>query len=252
MGHQKQCTKKIKNYNQHKQFDFSKLNWQFRYNHGGILRNKRRGRTARPLSTKAPIHLVFKTDIKSLRRGLRSPLGFKIVNQTIQKYARRFFIKIEQVSINHDHIHLLVRFPKRSHGQAFLRTVAGQIAQQFQKKGFLIPGYVAESYQSKTSIAVTDTPSNPKLRTQANQQAAATSYERRRNTTTKKSINNPNNRSNKVWKYRPFTRVIQGWKPYQIVRNYIQLNIKEAAGEIHYKKDRLKGLSSSEWEILWG
>ena len=56
MGHQKQ------NHNQ-KEFDFTKPNWQFRYNHGGNLRNKRRGRTARPLSTKAPIHLVFKTDI---------------------------------------------------------------------------------------------------------------------------------------------------------------------------------------------
>ncbi len=131
MGHQKQ------NHNQ-KQFDFTKQNWQFRYNHGGTLRNKRRGRTARPLSTRVPIHLVFKTDMKSLRRGLRSPLGFKIVNQTIQKFARRFFIKVEQISINHDHIHLLVRFPKRSHGRAFLRTVAGQIAQQFQKNGFSI------------------------------------------------------------------------------------------------------------------
>jgi len=206
MGHQKQ------NHNQ-KQFDFNKTNWQFRYNHGGTLRNKRRGRTARPLSTKAPIHLVFKTNMKSLRRGLRSPLGFKIVNQTIQKYARRFFIKVEQVSINHDHIHLLVRFPKRSHGQAFLRTVAGQIAQLFQKNGFLIPSCVTD--------------------------------------TRKKANNKPGNRPSKVWKYRPFTRVIQGWKPYQIVRNYIQLNIKEAAGVIQYKSQRLKGLSSIEWQILW-
>jgi len=206
MGHQKQ------NQTQ-KQFDFNKPNWQFRYNHGGTLRNKRRGRTARPLSTRAPIHLVFKTDMKSLRRGLRSPLGFQIVNQTILEYARRFFIKVEQVSINHDHIHLLVRFPKRSHGQAFLRTVAGQIAQLFQKNGFLIPS------------GVTDT--------------------------RKKANNKSGYRPNKVWKYRPFTRVIQGWKPYQVVRNYIQLNIQEARGLIRYKKDRLKGLSSSEWEILW-
>ncbi len=116
---------------------------------------------------------------------------------------------MEQISILHDHIHLLVRFSKRYYGQAFLRTVAGQIAQQFQKNGFLIPW------------CVTDT------RTKAN------------------------NKPNKVWKYRPFSRVIQGWKPYLIVRNYIQLNIKEAAGVIQYKKDRLKGLSSIEWEILW-
>ena len=133
------------------------------------------------------------------------------MNQTIQKFARRFFIKVEQISINHDHIHLLVRFPKRSHGQAFLRTVAGQIAQLFQKYGFLIPSRVTD---------------------------------------TRKKANKTNGKI-KVWKYRPFTRVIQGWKPYQIVRNYIQLNTKEAAGLIHYKKDRLKGLSSSEWAILW-
>jgi hypothetical protein len=45
--------------------------------------------------------------------------------------------------------------------------------------------------------------------------------------------------------------VVKGWKAYQIVRNYIQLNEKEALGEIAYKKDRLRGLSMSEWNILW-
>ena len=228
MGHQKQRTKQIKNYNQHKQFDFVKPNWQFRYNHGGTLRNKRRGRTARPLSTKAPIHLVFKTDIQCLRRGLRSPLGFKIVNQTIQKYAQRFFVKVEQVSINNDHIHLLVRFSKRTHAQSFLRTVSGQIAQQFQKNGFMVTACKPESSRDE-KVRVTDTLIHQK---NAGQKARAHGERRR------------------IPK-RPFTRVIQGWKPYQIVRNYIQLNIKEAAGLILYKKDRLKGLSSSEWQILW-
>ena len=186
------------------QLHFTKTHWQFRYNHGGILRNKRRGRKARPLSTKAPIHLVLKTDIKSLRRGLRSPLGFYLINFIIKTYARRFFVKVEQVSINRDHLHLLVRFSQRSLGQHFLRVVTGQIAQQFKNNGFLV------------AKNVTDT-----------------------------------QKSTKLWKYRPFTRVIQGWKPYLIVRNYVQLNIKEASGEIKYKAQRLKGLSMSEWEILW-
>lgn len=186
----------------HTQLHFSKTHWQFRYNHGGILRNKRRGRKARPLSTKVPIHLVFKTERKFLRRGLRSPLGFFLINHIIKTYARRFFIKVEQVSINHDHLHLLVRFSKRSLGQHFLRVVAGQIAQQFKNNGFLV------------AKNVTDTP--------------------------------------KLWKYRPFTRVIQGWKPYLVVKNYIQLNIKEASGQIKYSPQRLRGLALSEWEVLWG
>lgn len=198
MGHTQQC----------KQLNLFKTNWRFRYNHGGILRKKRRGRKARPLSTKAPIHLVFKTDKKTLRRGLRSPLGFYIVNHIIKKYAQKFFVKIEQVSINHDHLHLLVRFSKRANAQSFLRVVTGQIAQQFQKNGFLIVK------------SVTDTQALPAKKP-------------------------------KLWKYRPFSRVVLGWKPYQIVRNYIQLNKKEASGQIKYKPQRLKGLSLAEWEILW-
>ena len=54
-----------------------------------------------------------------------------------------------------------------------------------------------------------------------------------------------------LWKYRPFSRLVRGYKTYKIVRNYIQLNEKEARGEIKYQKKRLKGLSTSEWQILW-
>jgi hypothetical protein len=81
---------------------------------------------------------------------------------------------------------------------------AGQIAQRFESKGWL----------------VTDTPTRPQKGT-------------------------------RLWIYRPFSRVVRGWKAYQTVRDYIQLNEKEATGEIRYKKNRLRGLSAGEWEILW-
>jgi hypothetical protein len=55
----------------------------------------------------------------------------------------------------------------------------------------------------------------------------------------------------KLWQYRPFTRVVIGRRDFQGVQNYIQLNEKEALGEILYRKERLKGLSSAEWELLW-
>ena len=55
----------------------------------------------------------------------------------------------------------------------------------------------------------------------------------------------------KLWKYRPFSRVVKGWKAYQIVRHYIQINEKEANREIRYRKERLKGLSLAEWQLLW-
>lgn len=55
-----------------------------------------------------------------------------------------------------------------------------------------------------------------------------------------------------LWLYRPFTRVIRGWRAYKTVRDYIQLNEKEALGEIPYRPSRLRGLLKSEWESLWG
>lgn len=54
-----------------------------------------------------------------------------------------------------------------------------------------------------------------------------------------------------LWKHRPFTRVVKGWKAYRIVRNYIQLNEKEALGVIPYRKTRLRGLSMKDWQLLW-
>lgn len=179
------------------QFAFGRGQGKFRYSHGGALRQKRRGRKARPLSTRAPIHLVFKANRSNLRRGYRSPLGFHIGNKIIKRYAKMFFVKVEQQAICNDHIHLLVRFSRRSLGQHFLRVVAGQIAQQFEKQGFL----------------VTDTQS--------------------------------------IWKHRPFSRVVLGWRACLVIRDYVRLNEKEAGGEIKYNKQRLRGLSPHEWRILW-
>lgn len=54
-----------------------------------------------------------------------------------------------------------------------------------------------------------------------------------------------------LWKHRPFSRVVRGWRAYRIVRDYIQLNELEARGAIPYRESRLKGMSSADWEILW-
>jgi REP element-mobilizing transposase RayT len=205
IGHQK--------LKQAKQTSFFKLN----LSHGGVLRNQRKGRGARPLSTKESLHLVFKLNPHRLRhRTLRSARGFALANRIIKKYAAHFYIKIEQLSLQNDHIHALVRTSRRSLYQHFFRVVTGQIAQQFEREGML------------TTQLVTDT----KTRTPSD-----------RVKTEKKAIS--------LWKYRPFTRVVRGWKTYKTVRNYIQLNEQEVTGKIHYRKERLRGLSSTEWELLW-
>ena len=120
------------------QLSFNKYRQKFKTSYGGALRQKRKGRLQRPLSKKAPLHLVFKA-----RRGLlkeksfRGPRSFLICQRLIKRYSVRFFVKVDQCSIQADHIHLLVRCSERFFYQAFFRVLAGQIAQKFRKEGLL-------------------------------------------------------------------------------------------------------------------
>ena len=199
--------------------------------HGGEHRKKRHGRGRRAISCKESLHVVFKLNRIVLKtQSLRTHQNFKLSHEIIQKYAARFFVKIEQISVQGDHIHCLVRTCRRSFFHHFFRVVSGQIAQQFEKTDKLRI-VIDERFKS-----VTDTPkeaSNNKPKNPINKQ---------QNTVRRKL---------KLWMYRPFSRVVRGYKAYKVVRNYIQLNEKEALGIIPYKKNRLRGLSMAEWEILW-
>lgn len=105
--------------------------------YGGSLRSTRKGRTARPLSFKHPIHLVLKIDKMAIHSGLRSFKKFQLVHHLLRKYSQYFSVRIEQVSIQNDHIHLLVRASHRSDYKDFFRVFSGQVSQKFQQLGLL-------------------------------------------------------------------------------------------------------------------
>jgi putative transposase len=201
-----------------KQQDFYKSNGDHRYAYGGTYRNKRAGRKARPLSTKDSLHLVFKANRERLKAGFRSYKTFPLVHYLLAKYARKFFVKVEQVSIQGNHIHFHIRTTRRSNYQNFFRVLAGQIAQVFEREGFLAVEPVTGTPRSDQ---VTGTPKPGR--------------EKRKG----------------LWMHRPFTRVVRGRKHEETLRDYIQLNEQEALGNIRYQKDRLRGLSDDEWERLW-
>jgi len=122
----------------HHQKSLFKTNWKHALNYGGVLRRKKLGRSQRPLSSREPLHLVLKAQSRTLRTGtLRSPYSRAIIQRLVRKYAQRFHVKIEQYSIQGDHIHFLIRAPRRSRYQYFFRVLAGQIAQQFLSAGQL-------------------------------------------------------------------------------------------------------------------
>lgn len=188
------------------QLSFQKTIWKHRFAHGGSLRNLAKGRGARPLSSREPLHLVFKIDKAKLCGGLRGNKSQKIIKYLMRKYAKKFFVRIDQFTIQHDHIHIILRSPRRRNFQSFFKVIAGQIAQVFQKEGLL-----------RSDEGMTGAPKH----------------------------------GTGLWKHRPFSRVIRGWKAYGIVRDYLLLNELEALGHIPYRTLRLKGLCLSEWRELW-
>lgn len=207
--------------------------------HGGEHRKKRHGRGQRPLSCKESLHVVFKINKIVLKtQSLRTHQNFKLTREIIQKYADRFFVKIEQISIQGDHIHCLVRTTRRSFFHHFFRVASGQIAQQFEKTDKL--RFVADERSQRGFENVTDT---QRTSSKGTPQSTLKGTHEKGNHLVKRKL--------KLWMYRPYSRVVRGYKNNKIDRNYIQLNEKEALGEITYKKNRLRGLSMAEWEILW-
>jgi putative transposase len=136
-----------------KQLEFRKTNWAHRYAHGGSLRNKRAGRKERPIKSHASIHLVMKANKECIKGGFRNSRRFLLIHRLRDRYAKRFFIRVEQMSVQGDHVHLIIRTARRSGLQNFLRVFSGQIAQQVQRTGL-------------ANRVVTDTPArqNPKAR----------------------------------------------------------------------------------------
>jgi putative transposase len=197
-----------------KQTSFLKQKALHQFSHGGSLRNHRAGRSHRPLSCKDPLHVVLKINKYALKgRSLRASKVFQLTQNMIRIYSKKFFVKVEQISIQNDHIHLLIRTSRRSLFHHFFRVVAGQIAQNCQQLGLY--------HQNTESKHVTDTPTN-KLGKKVS-----------------------------LWKHRPFSRVVKGYRAYRRVRNYIQLNENEALGETVYQVNRLRGMTAEDIRKLW-
>ena len=108
-------------------------NVKFNSAHGGDLRNKRSGRNERPLSFRRSHHIVFKIVKKNLRyQSFRHPKNFHYVQFLIKKYSAHFRVRIEQISYQHDHIHIMAKSSGRSNFHNFFRVFSGQIAQNMK------------------------------------------------------------------------------------------------------------------------
>jgi len=93
---------------------------------GSLLAGKRK--TQRPLSIKAPIHLILKAD----QKGIFNPSN-RSLDQLIRKTATQFQIQLYDLAINWSHIHLLVRIKSRQDYVAFIRALTSLMTQAVKR-----------------------------------------------------------------------------------------------------------------------
>ena len=101
------------------------------YEFGGDL-NKGKRKTARPITTKKPMHLVFRSDYA---KGELSLLRHeKLIKTVLTKQSKRFYIKIYNLAINSNHLHFCTYAKTRQGFKNFLRAFSGELAKSLLKR----------------------------------------------------------------------------------------------------------------------
>jgi len=101
---------------------------------GELLRGKRKSR--RPLTTKKSVHSVLRADTKKSSSFLKHR---NKINLTLQKFSKRFGIKIYRKGLAHDHIHFILKFENRQDYANFVRAVSGVLAKFLKIKWLYRP-----------------------------------------------------------------------------------------------------------------
>lgn len=105
---------------------------------GGRFRSRRSGRGERPITVEHYLHCIFKADPRKLPQSSlrRNPVG-DLLRFQLWKYAVQFFIQIDEISVQHTHVHLLLRCYVEENMIAFLRVFPGQVAQSLLRAGLV-------------------------------------------------------------------------------------------------------------------
>lgn len=172
-----------------KQFKLNQNDFKKVQAFGGSLLKKAKNRTSRPISTKHAMHLVLRANYKPRLGGFLEKRNRQITERTLARLAQKYGVKIYQMALNSNHIHLLVKLSNRRAYAAFIRSLTGTIALKISKASKL------------------------------------------------KALNK------KFWEYRPFTRIVDGFKAFSIAKDYVLLNQLEAFGAMPYQLQRLKYVS---------
>lgn len=189
--------------------------------HGGSLLLGRR-RKRRPLCLKSSHHLTLRSDFAYGQRRLtrHRPL----IKRIVTKASRRFEIKVYELAIVGNHVHILVKGRTRLGLQNFFRVVAGHIAQEILRQFPIGKGEeaaipkVVDSRRAVPLHGAVPRPTTRPLR----------------------------EKENKFWQVRIYSRIVSWGREFAAVKKYVFQNTLEAFGISSYKPRRSRPISKAK------
>jgi REP element-mobilizing transposase RayT len=164
---------------------------------GGTLMTTARGRMGcRPLNTGHSMHLVLRSTKAVGEWSFKKPKNERMIKIIIEKFSRKYGVNIFSLANVGNHLHFQIKLKNRFTYAPFIRAVTGSIA-----------------------MAVTDSSRWNPLKSRPTKMRGAKKYSRK--------IAHVKDR---FWDYRPFTRVVQGYRAFLRLKDYIQLNRLEGFG----------------------
>ncbi len=176
---------------------------------GELLAGKRRAR--RPNATKNAIHLVLRSEWACGSRSFLQKRNQSVIDSIIQKFAKKFKVRIYQRAINSNHIHLLLKISNRELYRAFVKAIAGMIASHVMNQKSFTEFIKTLKIQKRGDGSAGD---GSTCAESASVGAVKLGF----------------------WQFRPFSRVVNWGRDYNTCVNYVKQNVLEALGFVSYSK----------------
>ena len=84
----------------------------------------------RPFDSKRLVHAVFKGNPGTQLRFTKSVVS---IRKLATKVAMKSQVKMKDIAVNHDHLHILIQAQKREQLTAFLKTLAAEMGKMYQR-----------------------------------------------------------------------------------------------------------------------
>lgn len=102
--------------------------------YGGKLRNRAKGRGARPLCTKRSIHLLLWSSGAVATKSLVRTENRRVIHFALKKLAAKFGVKVYRIGNAGNHLHLIIKLSNRFAYSCFIRALTGSLALKLKIK----------------------------------------------------------------------------------------------------------------------